>query len=123
DRTAGSNPIRQPLANLEEAGQLYGAIIYQKAPIVMRQLELAVGERAFRDGLREYLKTYSYRNATWLDLIRILDARTPEDLAAWSRAWVEQRGRPEFSTDLQIDGGRLASLTLRASDPLERGLI
>ena len=25
DRTAGSNPIRQPLANLEEAGQLYGA--------------------------------------------------------------------------------------------------
>jgi len=72
-----SNPIRQPLANLEEAGQLYGAIIYQKAPIVMRQLELAVGERAFRDGVREYLKTYSYRNATWLDLIRILDARTP----------------------------------------------
>jgi aminopeptidase N len=123
DRTAGSNPIRQPLANLEEAGQLYGAIIYQKAPIVMRQLELTVGERAFRDGLREYLKTYSYRNATWLDLIRILDARTPEDLAAWSRAWVEQRGRPEFSTDLQIDGARLSSLTLRASDPLERGLV
>src|SRR6187549_1707521 len=45
DRTAGSNPIRQPLANLDEAGQLYGAIIYQKAPIVMRQLEMIVGEK------------------------------------------------------------------------------
>ena len=32
-------PIRQPLDNLNEAGTLYGAIIYQKAPIVMRHLE------------------------------------------------------------------------------------
>ena len=43
DRTEGANPIRQDLANLNEAGSLYGAIIYQKAPIVMRQLELLVG--------------------------------------------------------------------------------
>ena len=52
DRTAGTNAIRQPLANLDDAGQLYGAVIYQKAPIVMRQLETIVGETAFRDGLR-----------------------------------------------------------------------
>ncbi len=39
DRTAGTNPIRQALANLNEAGQIYGPIIYHKAPIVMRQLE------------------------------------------------------------------------------------
>ncbi len=43
DRTEGANPIRQELANLNEAGSLYGAIIYQKAPIVMRQLELLMG--------------------------------------------------------------------------------
>ena len=73
DRTAGTNPIRQPLGNLNDAGQMYGPIIYQKAPIVMRQLELIVGEQAFRDGLREYLKRYSFGNATWLDLVRILD--------------------------------------------------
>jgi len=124
DRTAGANPIRQPLANLDEAGQLYGPIIYQKAPIVMRQLEMIVGETAFRDGLREYLKTYAFRNATWLDLVRILDGRTPQDLAAFSRAWVEERGRPEFTTDLQVDGaGRITSLTLTMTDPLQRGLV
>ena len=61
DRTAGTNPIRQELANLDEAGQLYGPIIYQKAPIVMRQLEMIVGERAFRDGLREYLEDLRVR--------------------------------------------------------------
>jgi aminopeptidase N len=118
DRTAGANPIRQPLSNLSEAGQLYGAIIYQKAPIMMRQLEMLVGETAFRDGLREYLKKHAFGNATWTDLIRILDAKTSQDLAAWSRAWVEERGRPEFTV-------RRAGATVRltARDPLQRGLV
>jgi len=123
DRSAGTNPIRQPLANLDEAGQLYGAIIYQKAPIAVRQLEMIAGETAFRDGLRDYLSTYRFGNATWADLVRELDARTPEDLAAWSRAWVEERGRPEFTTVLSVDRGRVSRLTLTATDPLRRGLI
>jgi aminopeptidase N len=121
DRTAGSNPIRQPLANLNEAGQLYGAIIYQKAPIVMQQLELLVGETTFRDGLREYLKTYAFGNASWTDLIRILDGRTAHDLAAWSRAWVEERGRPVFRTTWFDHGSR--GMRLEGSDPLRRGLV
>ena len=54
--------------------------------MTMRQLELIVGETTFRDGLREYLKRYSFGNATWTDLIRILDARTPVDLVDWSHA-------------------------------------
>jgi aminopeptidase N len=124
DRTDGTNPIRQPLANLSEAGQLYGPIIYQKAPIVMRQLETIAGETAFRDGLRDYLKRYQFGNATWLDLVAILDARTPENIAAWSRAWVEERGRPEFTTRVRLDrGGRLAAVTLTQRDPLGRGLV
>ena len=124
DRTAGTNPIRQQLPNLNEAGQLYGAIIYQKAPIVMRQLEEMLGEQPFRDGLREYLKRYSFGNATWLDLVRVLDDRTAEDVAAWSRAWVEERGRPEFTTAVETDGrGRISSLTLTMTDPLKRGLL
>ena len=43
DRTAGTNAIRQPLDNLNEAGSLYGAIIYQKAPVIMRHLEALLG--------------------------------------------------------------------------------
>jgi len=124
DRTAGTNPIRQELANLDEAGQLYGPIIYQKAPIVMRQLELMLGADRFRDGLRAYLAKYSYRNATWLDLVRMLDERTPIDVTAWSRAWVEERGRPAFTTDVKLDAhDRLVSIGLTQRDPLGRHLV
>jgi len=117
DRTAGTNAIRQPLGNLSEAGTLYGAIIYQKAPIVMRQLEMLLGEEPFRDGLRQYLSAHRFGNATWGDLIDVLDARTPEDLVAWSHAWVDETGRPAIATELQIHDGRIAQLTFVGHDP------
>jgi len=133
DRTDGANPIRQPLANLSEAGTLYGAIIYQKAPIVMRQLELLVGPDVFRAGLRDYLARFSYGNATWNDLIESLSrsakaAHDPAagpvpDLAAWSHAWVEEPGRPTITTRLVADNGKVSSLAFDESDPRGRGLL
>ena len=124
DRTAGTNAVRQTLGNLNDAGQMYGPIIYDKAPVVMRQLELMVGESAFREGMREYLRRFAYGNATWPELVRILDARTPRDLASWSRAWVDERGRPEFVTAVRLDAsGRVSDLTLTQRDPLARGIV
>jgi aminopeptidase N len=123
DRTTGANPIRQPLDNLDNAGTLYGAIIYQKAPTVMRQLELILGEDGLRDGLREYLKTFAFGNASWPDLVSLLDARTPEDLAAWSRAWVDEPGRPTIRTVItQDEKGQVTGLALEQSDPRGRAL-
>ena len=122
DRTAGANAIRQPLDNLQEAGSLYGAIIYQKAPVMMRHLESLLGETSFRDGLREYLAAHRFGNATWSDLIDVLDRRTPADLQAWSRVWVEAPGRPTISTMLDVRDGRIARLRFTQRDPRQRGL-
>lgn len=123
DRTPGANPIRQVLDNLNEAGSMYGAIIYQKAPVVMRHLETLLGADNFRDGLRDYLKRHAFANATWSDLITVLDARTPVDLEQWSRAWVDQPGRPAIQTELQIKDGKIARLAFRQRDPRNRNLI
>ena len=121
DRTAGANPIRQPLENLKEAGALYGPIIYQKAPIVMRHLERLVGEERFRDGLREYLRTFAYGNATWPDLIDILDRRTGTDLRSWSAVWVDEPGRPTVTVGRDAGGGGAGGrITLEQSDPAGR---
>ncbi|MCY4025246.1 MAG: M1 family aminopeptidase [Acidobacteria bacterium] len=124
DRTAGANPIRQPLDNLNEAGTLYGAIIYQKAPIVIAHLERLMGEEALRDGVRAYLSEHAFANASWSDLIAILDRRTDEDLAAWSRTWVDENGRPRIDVELETRGGdAIARLALRQSDPTGRGRV
>jgi aminopeptidase N len=123
DRTEGANPIRQDLDNMMNAGTLYGAIIYQKAPIVMRQLELVAGEEAFRQGIREYLSTFSYGNATWSDLIEILDPICEEDLETWSEIWVDQPDRPTIATELSVTDGRISSLRLVQSDPKGEGRV
>lgn len=114
DRTEGPNPIRQVLPNLNEAGTMYGAIIYNKAPIMMQQLELLIGEEAFRDGIREYLNRFAFSNATWDDLINILDKKSDRDLKRWSEVWVNTPGRPTFTVSEELGKG----LMLEQNDPL-----
>ncbi|MEQ9463505.1 MAG: M1 family aminopeptidase [Haliea sp.] len=97
DRSAGAHPIRQHLDNLNQAGQLYGHIIYNKAPIMMRQLEQMLGEESFRRGMREHLARHAYGNATWPALVGILDPLTEVDLQAWSEVWVHGSGFPDAS--------------------------
>ncbi|GAB2534155.1 M1 family aminopeptidase [Rufibacter soli] len=118
DRTTGANPIRQTLENLQDAGTMYGNIIYHKAPVMMRQLERVMGEEAFRKGLQEYLKKYANGNATWPDLIQILDAHTPTDLQAWNQVWVNEPGRPVFDFELKTQNQKIEKLQIsqRAED-------
>ena len=96
DRTEGTHAIQQTLDNLNNAGLLYGNIIYHKAPVMMRKLEERMGEDAFREGLRQYLRQYSFGNATWDDLIGILHRQQPQaDIPAFDRQWVKQAGAPD----------------------------
>lgn len=57
----------------------------------MEMLFTKLGPEKFRDGIREYLADHRYGNATWDDLIAVLDCRCDEDLAAWSRVWVDEK--------------------------------
>lgn len=114
DRTAGTNPITQPLDNLKDAGTLYGMIIYHKAPIVMGMLEDRIGEQALQEGLRQYLLKYCYGNAGWNELIDLLDG----SLRPWSKVWVEESGRPHLSATISGE-----DLMVRQEDPAGKGRI
>ncbi|NCD69039.1 M1 family aminopeptidase [Mucilaginibacter agri] len=112
DRTQGANPIRQQLDNLQDAGSMYGNIIYHKAPIMMRQLELLMGKENFRLGIQQYLKKYTYTNATWNDLIAILSKHSKTDLYAWNKVWVNQPGRPVFDYHISYAGNKISQFTI-----------
>ena len=117
DRTNGTTPIKQSLDNLNNAGLIYGNIIYDKSPIIMNMLAQMMGEEAFRQGLQEYLKEYAYNNATWEDLIAILSKHTHKDLKTWSHIWVNEKGMPEISCQIVGD-----SLIVSQKDNWNRGL-
>ena len=118
DRTTGSNAIRQELDNLQNAGLIYGRIIYNKAPIVMDKIVEIMGDDAFRRGIRHYLRDYAYGNATWEDVIAILDQYTDTDLRSFSQVWVHSNAMPIIECRSEDN-----HLIISQQDPLHRGLL
>lgn len=118
DRTLGTNAIKQDLGNLSDAGLIYGQIIYNKAPVMMKKLVELMGWENFREGIRDYVRTYAYGNADWEDLVRILNRHADVDLEAFSRVWVHEKGMPHIY--FYAKGNQLE---IKQRDPYGRGLL
>ena len=133
DETQGTTPIFQNIANLKDAKSAYGAIVYQKAPAVLKQLEFRIGAETFRNGLRAYLKEHAYGNAEWSDLIAAFKAAGSDagrgkdsrssDLDAWADMWIRHRGMPEVNAEWACSAGKIAALKLTQHDVLNDGLV
>jgi aminopeptidase N len=118
DSTQGTTPIYQDIPNLGDAKSAYGAIVYDKAPGVLKQLAFVLGPEHFRDGLRLYLKEHAYGNAEWTDLVHDFErvSRTPLD--HWAEMWIRHRGMPQLDASWSCDGNRLSRLSLSQKDAL-----
>ncbi len=121
DATAGTTPVWQALANLDQAKSNYGPIVYNKAPGILRQLNYLVGETAFQAGVQRFLKAHAYGNATWRDLLSDIGAAAGRDLTAWGRAWILRPGMPVVEQRLSTRNGRIDHLTL-VQRPAQPGL-
>jgi aminopeptidase N len=126
DETEGTTPIYQDIPNLKDAKSAYGAIVYQKAPSILKQLEFRLGAESFRNGLRIYLRQHAYGNAEWSDLIAALQtaSSSPDghDVRTWADAWVLRRGMPEITPSWSCGAdGKVATMTLTQHDVLPDG--
>ncbi|HWS17069.1 MAG TPA: M1 family aminopeptidase [Candidatus Elarobacter sp.] len=124
DSTQGTTPIYQDIPNLKDAKSAYGAIVYSKAPGVIKQLAFVVGDDQFRDGLRLYLKEHAYANAEWNDLVRALERTSKKPLGPWADAWIKRRGMPQVDVEwsCEIKGGSaITRITVLQRDVLEEG--
>ena len=128
DETQGTTPIFQNIANLRDAKSAYGAIVYQKAPAILKQLNFFLGDETFRNGLRIYLKEHAYANAEWADLIRAFETasnqlRHHQDVQGWAAAWILRRGMPEVQVSWSCSQGRISEFTLHQKDVLGQGYV
>lgn len=112
DATAGTTPVWQQLANLDQAKSNYGPIVYNKAPSILRQLDYLVGERQFQAGIQRFLRAHPYGNATWRELLQSVGAVSGRDLRAWGAQWILRPGMPIIEQSLRLRGDRIAELTL-----------
>jgi aminopeptidase N len=112
DQTTGTNSLWQRLGNLDQAKSNYGAIVYNKAPSVLKQLNYLVGEPGFQRGVRDFLTTHAYANATWQDLLRAIGTASGTPLVAFGQNFMLRPGMPVVEQRLTIRDGRIARLRL-----------
>jgi aminopeptidase N len=122
DATKGTTPIYQEVRNLKDAKSAYGAIVYQKAPSLLRALSFVIGEEKFRDGVRLFLKEHAYANAEWSDLIRACERSSGQRLDDWANAWIKRRGMPQIDVAMNCnEKGKIEKLELAQRDVLDEG--
>ncbi len=95
DGTEGTTPVFQELQNLADAKSAYGAIVYNKAPAVLRALFAQLGPDVFRVGLKRFLEKHAYGNADWRDLAAALEGAARKDLGRWSQRWLLAPSMPQ----------------------------
>jgi aminopeptidase N len=120
DQTTGTTPVWQQLANLDQAKSNYGAIVYNKAPGILKQLNYLVGDAAFRAGLHDFLVQHKYGNATWQDLLASIGRAAHRSLTDWGRQYILRPGMPVIEQRLDVDKGVVRRLALiqHAATPL-----
>ncbi|MEV7622515.1 aminopeptidase N [Actinoplanes sp. NPDC089786] len=92
DQGPTSHPIHQRITNVAEAASIFDAITYPKGASVLRQLQVYVGEEAFRVGMTAYFARFAWQNTTLQDLIDELAAVSGKDLNAWRDGWLSLAG-------------------------------
>jgi aminopeptidase N len=94
DAIVTTHPIVQKIETVEQAAQAFDAISYSKGEAVIRMLEGYVGEDAWREGVRGYMKAHAYANTASDDLWHAVEAAAKQPITAIAHDFTLQPGVP-----------------------------
>ena len=94
DSLKHTHPIEIEVHHPDEIGEIFDEISYSKGSSVIRMLAGYLGEKAFRDGLRYYLKKHSYKNASTVHLWEAFEKISKKPVRQLMRNWTGKGGYP-----------------------------
>jgi alanyl aminopeptidase len=113
DSLATARRIRQPIDTNHDIRNAFDSITYSKGGGVLSMFERWVGENAFREGLRIYVRRHRFGSATADDLLRALSEAAERDVATPFRTFLDQAGVPLIEVSVECDGTDPQQATLR----------
>ena len=99
DSLVTTHPVVQHVETVDQASQAFDAITYQKGEAVIRMLEAYVGEDAWRDGVRRYIKAHAHGNTQTDDLWKEVEAAAGKPITAIAHDFTLQPGIPLITVD------------------------
>jgi aminopeptidase N len=114
DARATSHAIEQHVTDeLQAANSFDSDITYSKGEALLRMLEAYIGEDVFRQGIRTYIKSRAYSNATAADLWNALGHASGKNVPAVAAPWIEKPGFPLVSVTATCDSSGNRTVSLR----------
>jgi puromycin-sensitive aminopeptidase len=103
DSLASTHPIQVEVDDPRGLDEIFDAVSYAKGASIINMLHHYIGDDAFRQGLQNYLKKFSHRNATTHDLWQALGEASGKPVDKVMSAWTIRPGYPYLS----YEDGRL----------------
>ncbi len=105
DSLKTTHPIDVKVNSPAEIREIFDAISYDKGGCILRMLEDYVGEPKFREGLKEYLSSFKYKNAQGQDLWNAIGKASKMPVSLMVNSWLKQPGFP--LVDIKQKGNNL----------------
>ncbi|GAB2848052.1 M1 family metallopeptidase [Pseudoduganella ginsengisoli] len=94
DALSTTHPVVAHIARVQDASQAFDNISYEKGKALVDMLEAYVGETAWRDGVRAYMRKHSYGNTRSDDLWAAVESVTHKPIKAIAHDFTLQPGVP-----------------------------
>ena len=117
DQLPTTHRIAGEAASTDEAFLNFDGISYGKGAAVLKQLVAAIGQEAFRDGLRSYFRRHRFGNAALADFLAALQEGSGVDLVKWGARWLTTAQVNTIAASWRQADGVVKDLTLRQSAP------
>ncbi|MFO0618469.1 MAG: M1 family aminopeptidase [Polyangiaceae bacterium] len=100
DTRPSARAVRREIRSSGEAEEAFDPITYNKGSAVIGMLESWLGADAFQQGVRKYLKSHEYGNASAKDLFQALAEASGKDVVGVASSFLDRPGVPLVKVEL-----------------------
>ncbi len=120
DALVSARQIRQPIETADDILTAFDGITYNKGASILNMFEHYIGAETFRQGVRDYLQSKAFGNATSKDFVAAIadaDGGKHGDIASAFATFLDRPGAPEITATKSCTGKPRIELTQRRYVP------
>ena len=123
DQRPTTHRIADDVPSTAETFLNFDGITYGKGASVLKQLVAAIGEDAFRDGMRTYFRRHRFGNASLADFLAALQEGSGIDLVHWAARWLKAPSLNTIAAEWEEEGGTITRFDLVQTAPEEHPVL
>ena len=122
DQLVTTHPIETDVPDVRTAKGNFDGITYAKGASALKQLHFFAGEEGFREGLKNYFKTFAFKNTQRKDFINSIAVASKIDLSDWTKKWLQTAGPNQVTTSFTCEQGKIKTFNLLQTPSVSKTL-